>query len=83
MSFTIAATLSHHLTPLQYAFSRVSLSCVAQGDINIDQPWAIQVEARKKWEAWNDQKGKTQDEAKTQYIALANEAVKSYGVKSE
>lgn len=27
------------------------------GDINIAQPWAIQIEARAKWGAWNEQKG--------------------------
>ena len=27
------------------------------GDINIAQPWAVQVEARAKWEAWNKVKG--------------------------
>ena len=53
-----------------------------QGDINIDQPWAVQIEARKKWEAWNDQKGKSSDDAKAAYIKLVNQAATTYGVNA-
>ena len=27
------------------------------GDVNIAQPWAVQMEARAKWDAWNARKG--------------------------
>ena len=27
------------------------------GDVNIAQPWAVQLEARAKWDAWNELKG--------------------------
>ena len=45
------------------------------GDINISQPWAIQVEARAKWDAWNSQKGKSTEQAQQEYIALVEELV--------
>ena len=40
------------------------------GDNNEAQPWAIQVEARAKWEAWKAVAGKSKSEAMTAYIAL-------------
>ena len=27
------------------------------GDVNTAQPWAVQMEARAKWDAWNTKKG--------------------------
>jgi diazepam-binding inhibitor (GABA receptor modulating acyl-CoA-binding protein) len=45
------------------------------GDVNTSQPWAVQLEARAKWDAWNANKGMTQDAAKAAYIALVNELV--------
>ena len=40
------------------------------GDCNIPQPWAVQLEARAKWDAWNSQKGKSSDKAKKEYVRL-------------
>ena len=37
------------------------------GDINISQPWAVQVNARAKWDAWNEIKGMTKKTAMTRY----------------
>lgn len=34
------------------------------------QPWAVQVEARAKWDAWNAVGDTSADEAKAQYVAL-------------
>ena len=34
------------------------------------QPWAVQLEARAKWDAWNELKGMDPEEAKRQYCAL-------------
>ncbi len=34
------------------------------------QPWAVQVTERAKWDAYEAQKGKSQDAAKAEYIAL-------------
>eukprot|EP00389_Voromonas_pontica_P000390 GDKH01000560.1.p1 GENE.GDKH01000560.1~~GDKH01000560.1.p1 ORF type:complete len:97 (-),score=26.17 GDKH01000560.1:164-454(-) len=44
-----------------------------QGDVTGDQPWAVQMEARAKWDAWNSVKGMSSDDAKAKYIeALAS-----------
>ena len=34
------------------------------------QPWAVQVEARAKWDAWNSVKGMSKEDAKHRYIDL-------------
>ena len=52
-----------------------------QGDVQGSQPWALQVEARAKWDAWNSVKGMSADDAKTAYIALANELITKYGTQ--
>ena len=39
-----------------------------EGDVKGTQPWAIQLEARAKWDAWNAVKGMAADEAKTKYV---------------
>ena len=41
-----------------------------EGDNKESQPWAIQVEARAKWEAWTAHAGKSKDEAMKAYIVL-------------
>lgn len=46
------------------------------GDCNISQPWSIQIKERAKWEAWNDQIGRTTKEVKEEYIKLVNELSK-------
>lgn len=40
------------------------------GDCNLPEPWAVQVEARAKWNAWNANKGLSKDEAMGKYINL-------------
>lgn len=50
-----------------------------EGDITAAQPWAVQIEARAKWEAWNGRKGMSSDEAKAAYVNLLTEAVKGKG----
>lgn len=35
------------------------------GDVNISQPWKVQVEARAKYDAWEKNKGMKTDEAMT------------------
>jgi diazepam-binding inhibitor (GABA receptor modulating acyl-CoA-binding protein) len=47
------------------------------GDCVIAQPWAIQVEARAKWEAWNRNKGMDRMSAMRQYIDKVEELVSS------
>eukprot|EP01098_Paradermamoeba_levis_P004700 TRINITY_DN199_c0_g1_i2.p1 TRINITY_DN199_c0_g1~~TRINITY_DN199_c0_g1_i2.p1 ORF type:complete len:126 (-),score=43.51 TRINITY_DN199_c0_g1_i2:49-384(-) len=38
------------------------------GDVNIPQPWAFQVEARAKWDAWAALKGTSKETAMEDYI---------------
>lgn len=41
-----------------------------EGDVTGAQPWAVQMEARAKWDAWNGVKGMSKDEAMKKYIEL-------------
>jgi len=50
------------------------------GDINISQPWAVQVEARSKWDAWNSHKGKSKADAQAAYVTLVESYVKEFGL---
>lgn len=43
-----------------------------EGDCNVAQPWAVQFEARAKWDAWDSVKGMTKEEAMRHYIELYN-----------
>jgi acyl-CoA-binding protein len=38
------------------------------GDVTGYQPWAVQVEARAKWYAWNSIKGMSKEDAMKEYI---------------
>eukprot|EP01115_Flamella_aegyptia_P001265 TRINITY_DN12063_c0_g1_i1.p1 TRINITY_DN12063_c0_g1~~TRINITY_DN12063_c0_g1_i1.p1 ORF type:complete len:98 (-),score=27.47 TRINITY_DN12063_c0_g1_i1:276-569(-) len=38
------------------------------GDVNIGQPWAVQFEARAKWDAWKALEGIDKESAREQYI---------------
>lgn len=49
-----------------------------EGDVQGTQPWAVQLEARAKWDAWNGLKGLSQDEAKQMYIDLVAEGDPSW-----
>lgn len=40
------------------------------GDVEGGQPWAVQLEARAKWDAWNANKGMTKEDAMKAYVAL-------------
>ena len=57
------------------------------GNVTGSQPWAVQIEARAKWNAWNSVKGMSKDEAMHKYIDLLaaddpnweqHEALKNY-----
>lgn len=41
-----------------------------EGDVKGDQPWAVQFEARAKWDAWAKLKGMSKEEAMQKYIDL-------------
>merc|ERR1712167_498654 len=38
------------------------------GDVTGSQPWAVQLEARAKWDAWNAIKGMSKEQAMQEYI---------------
>lgn len=40
------------------------------GNVTGKQPWAVQLEARAKWDAWNSVKGMSTEEAMKKYIEL-------------
>ena len=39
-----------------------------QGDVQGGQPWAIQFEARQKWDAWNSVCGMSKEDAMKGYV---------------
>ncbi|SGZ27066.1 BQ5605_C025g10043 [Microbotryum silenes-dioicae] len=41
------------------------------GDVNIEQPWAMVMVARSKWDAWNRLQGMPCNEAREQYVKQA------------
>jgi diazepam-binding inhibitor (GABA receptor modulator, acyl-CoA-binding protein) len=41
-----------------------------EGDVTGSQPWAVQMEARAKWDAWAEHKGMGKDDAKKAYVDL-------------
>ena len=53
------------------------------GDNNDPEPFRMFVEAHLKWEAWNDQKGKTKDEAIQEGIDLAERLLQEKGFSIE
>ena len=42
------------------------------------QPWAVQLEARAKWDAWNALGDKTADVAKADYVKMLDECVSAW-----
>jgi len=40
------------------------------GNVTGKQPWAVQLEARAKWDAWNSVRGMSSEEAMKKYIEL-------------
>ena len=49
---------------LCYAFFKQ----VNNGDVTGTQPWAVQFEARSKWDAWNKIKGVSKEKAMEEYV---------------
>ena len=41
-----------------------------EGDVKGSQPWAVKIEARAKWDAWNKLKGMSKEDAMQQYTDL-------------
>lgn len=51
------------------------------GDVNIDCPSMFNMTARAKWYAWNEYKGKTNDQAKVEYVATVTRLIAEHGLK--
>ncbi|KAI9581550.1 acyl-CoA-binding protein homolog [Glossina fuscipes] len=48
------------------------------GDNNTSKPSLFDLKAKAKWEWWNKQKNKSQDEAKKEYIAFVERMMSKY-----
>ena len=48
------------------------------GDINTEQPWAYQIKARAKWDAWNSVKNYTIDVAMRMYVTEFTKQVEEF-----
>ena len=63
----------------------LTLAQATVGDVEGSQPWAVQMEARAKWDAWNSVKGMSKEDAMKQYMAIVakgdpNWKVSCYGL---
>jgi diazepam-binding inhibitor (GABA receptor modulating acyl-CoA-binding protein) len=56
---------------------------VEKGDNDTAAPWAIQLEAKAKWEAWTAQKGKAKDVAQKEYIELVKNLLTKYNAPAK
>ena len=50
----------------------------AEGDVTGTQPWAVQLEARAKWGAWNSKKGIAKEEAMKNYVEKLSAAAPEF-----
>uniref|UniRef100_A0A1B0FKR3 ACB domain-containing protein n=1 Tax=Glossina morsitans morsitans TaxID=37546 RepID=A0A1B0FKR3_GLOMM len=50
----------------------------SMGDNNTSKPGLFDLKAKAKWEWWNKQKGKAQDQAKKEYIAFVERLMSKY-----
>ena len=57
-------------------FDNVSITV---GDCNTSRPGMMDFKGKAKWDAWNAKKGVSQDDAKAQYIDLANKMAEKHG----
>ena len=51
---------------------------VIVGDINIEKPGFLNLKSKSKWNAWNEIKGMSQEDAKVNYVNLAMEYGEKY-----
>jgi diazepam-binding inhibitor (GABA receptor modulator, acyl-CoA-binding protein) len=45
----------------------------SEGDVNTERPGGFDFKNIAKWDAWKQQQGKSQDEARAEYVQLVNE----------
>ncbi|XP_069011285.1 acyl-CoA-binding protein [Embiotoca jacksoni] len=50
------------------------------GDVNTDRPGMFDFTGKAKWDAWEKQKGKSKEDAMTEYISLVEELKTKYGI---
>jgi len=50
------------------------------GDVNTARPGMLDFTGKAKWDAWEKQKGKSQEDAMIEYIALVEELKGKYGI---
>ena len=50
------------------------------GDCNVDKPWFVDPVGRAKWNAWNDIRGMSCDNAQVKYIELVEQLISRYGI---
>ncbi|ODN05914.1 Acyl-CoA-binding protein [Orchesella cincta] len=53
------------------------------GDVNTARPGMLDLKGKAKWDAWNNLKGTSQEDAKTKYIALVQQLVEKYGLEKK
>ncbi|XP_037937046.1 putative acyl-CoA-binding protein [Teleopsis dalmanni] len=52
------------------------------GDCNTDKPGFLDFKNKAKWEAWNNRKGMTNNDAMSKYVEKVNLLVQSHGLKA-
>lgn len=52
-----------------------------EGDVNTSRPGLLDLKGKAKWDAWNERKGMSQEEAKRAYVARVKQLVEIYGLK--
>ncbi|XP_028993387.1 acyl-CoA-binding protein isoform X2 [Betta splendens] len=50
------------------------------GDVNTARPGMLDFTGKAKWDAWEKQKGKVKEDAMNEYINLAEQLKKKYGI---
>jgi diazepam-binding inhibitor (GABA receptor modulator, acyl-CoA-binding protein) len=49
-----------------------------EGDVHGDKPGGFDFKGMAKWGAWEEQKGKSQEAARSEYVALMNQLYEKY-----
>ncbi|KAL8183212.1 UNVERIFIED_CONTAM: hypothetical protein K2H54_023281 [Gekko kuhli] len=62
-----------------YIYSHFKQATV--GDVNTDRPGLLDLKGKAKWDAWNDLKGMSQEDARKAYIAKVEELKEKYGMQ--
>ena len=52
------------------------------GDINESKPYSVMIERKLKWNAWNEQKGKSKEQAITEGIALTERLLQEHKIST-